>query len=89
MSAKPKLSRALKTSCLKLLEKAVGKATVSPSEITPEKIRRILIIRLHDDLKDLMITTPVFRAVRQHIPRHTSVFWRVLILHPSYSTMCI
>jgi len=51
MSAKPKLSRALKTSSLKLLEKVVGKTTVNPSEITPEKIRRILIIRRHDDLK--------------------------------------
>jgi len=68
VSAKRKLSRTLKTSCLKLLEKAVGKTTVNPSEITPEKIRRILIIRQHDDLKDLMLTTPVFRAVRQHYP---------------------
>ena len=37
MSAKAKLSGALKTSCLKLLEKAVGKTIVNPSEITPEK----------------------------------------------------
>jgi len=49
MSAKPKLSSALKTSCLKLLEKAVGKTTDNPSELTPEKIRRILIIRRYDD----------------------------------------
>ncbi len=77
MSAKPKLSRALKTSCLKLLEKAVGKTTVNPSEITPEKSRRILIIRQHDDLKDLMLTTPVFRALRQHYPEaHIGVLAR-------------
>jgi len=77
MSAKPKLSRALKTFCLKLLEKAVGKTTVNPSEITPEKIRRILIIRRHDDLKDLMITTPVFRAVKQRFPEaHIGVLAR-------------
>ena len=77
MSAKPKLSRALKTSSLKLLEKVVGKTTVNPSEITPEKIRRILIIRRHDDLKNLMITTPVFRAVKQHFPEaHIGVLAR-------------
>ncbi len=77
MSAKAKLSRALKTSSLKLLEKVVGKTTVNPSEITPEKIRRILIIRRHDDLKDLMITTPVFRAVKQHFPEaHIGVLAR-------------
>ena len=68
MSVKPKLRQAPKTSCLKLLEKAVGKTVVDVSRITAEEIRRILIIRQHDDLKDLMLTTPVFRALRQRYP---------------------
>lgn len=68
MSVKPKLRQTLKTSCLKLLEKAVGKTAVDVSRITAEEIRRILIIRQHDDLKDLMLTTPVFRALRQRYP---------------------
>jgi len=77
MSAKPMLRQALKTFCLQLLEKTVGKTAVDVSGITAEEIRRILIIRQHDDLKDLMLTTPVFRALRQRYPEaHIGVLAR-------------
>ena len=77
MSAKNKLRHALKTSCLKLLEKTVGKPVLNPSELTSAKICRILIILQHDDLKELMLTTPVFRALRQRYPEaHIGVLAR-------------
>ncbi len=40
-----------------------------PQEISFQTIRRILIIRQHDQLGDLLITTPAIRAVRKKYPK--------------------
>ncbi|MFA6468322.1 MAG: glycosyltransferase family 9 protein [Bacteroidota bacterium] len=41
---------------------------VSPKEIPINRLKRILIVRQHDQLGDLLITTPTIRAVRKRFP---------------------
>jgi ADP-heptose:LPS heptosyltransferase len=40
----------------------------SPRELPVNRLKRILIIRQHDQLGDLLITTPAIRAVRKRFP---------------------
>jgi heptosyltransferase-2 len=72
-----KLERWLKLSFLRLLEKAIKNAPVHPDNLPRHQIRRILIIRQHDQLGDLLLATPVFRAVRENFPEaHISALVR-------------
>src|SRR5690554_5599374 len=39
-----------------------------PSEVPTESFKKILVIRQHDQLGDLLITTPALRALRKKFP---------------------
>ncbi len=62
------LRRAIISIFLRLLEKGISTKPVNPGEIQYSKIRQIIIIRQHGSLEDLLLSTPVFRAVRQRFP---------------------
>lgn len=58
----------------------------SPEEIKRDEITRILIVRPHDDLEDLLLATPVFRTLRQgfpeaHIALLTRADWLPFVEH--------
>lgn len=69
MSEGSKLAVRLQRALLRLLGKQISKTPLSPTDFPNHDIRRILIIGLHDQLRDLLLATPVFRAVRQHFPK--------------------
>nr|NIR51840.1 glycosyltransferase family 9 protein [candidate division KSB1 bacterium]NIR68826.1 glycosyltransferase family 9 protein [candidate division KSB1 bacterium]NIS27189.1 glycosyltransferase family 9 protein [candidate division KSB1 bacterium]NIT74074.1 glycosyltransferase family 9 protein [candidate division KSB1 bacterium]NIU26939.1 glycosyltransferase family 9 protein [candidate division KSB1 bacterium] len=73
--------KAIKRLCnrifFELLEKLLSKDEVSPDKLAGSDLERILIIRQHDRLEDLLLATPVFRAVRQRFPHaHISALVR-------------
>lgn len=41
---------------------------ISPKELPVNRLRRILIVRQHDQLGDLLISTPTIRAIRRRFP---------------------
>jgi heptosyltransferase II len=50
---------------------------LAPRELPLKFIRRIIIVKQHDQLGDLLITTPVIRAVRKYFPNaHITVLVR-------------
>lgn len=53
---------------LKFLGRLLGVREKTPAEIDHGAIRRILIVRQHDQLGDFLLATPVFKAVRQRYP---------------------
>lgn len=42
---------------------------ISPEKIDYSQIKRILVVRQHDQIGDLLIATPVFRALRSKFPQ--------------------
>lgn len=54
---------------LSLLEKVLSNKEMGLDEFAPERINRIVIIRTHDHLEDLLLSTPVFRAIRRSYPQ--------------------
>jgi ADP-heptose:LPS heptosyltransferase len=68
MSLSSKLKERLKHALLRVFETVISKTPLSPADFKHDKIRRILIIRQHGQLRDLLLATPVFRAVRQNFP---------------------
>ncbi|MFQ5603934.1 MAG: glycosyltransferase family 9 protein [bacterium] len=58
----------LKNACIRFLEKAIDNKAMAPSQINKSQIHRILIVKAHDRASDLILCTPVLRAVRQHFP---------------------
>jgi len=56
---------------MQYLEKLFSKETLSPSGIDMENVRRILVVRPHDQLGDLLLSTPAFRALRRRFPGAT------------------
>ena len=53
---------------LGFLERWLAKVPVSPETLDRKKIKRIIIIRQHDQLGDLLLSTPVFRALKTNLP---------------------
>ena len=41
---------------------------ISPSQIPLQRLKRILIVKQHDQLGDLLVTTPAIRALRKKFP---------------------
>ena len=53
---------------LRFLESLLGKPTLTPQDFDPTKVKRILIVRQHDQLGDFLLSTPAFKAVRAKFP---------------------
>ncbi len=71
------VEQAFKRNWLRLFEKWLDRGVVSPNLINLYAIRRILIVRQHDQLGDFLLSTPVFRALRQFFPQaHIAVIAR-------------
>ena len=53
---------------LRLFEKLLGLRRLFPEEFDASRVKRILIVRQHDQLGDFLLSTPVFRALRNRFP---------------------
>jgi ADP-heptose:LPS heptosyltransferase len=57
-----------KHNLLRYTEKVMGKIPVSPESVPFDRIRRILVIRSHDQLGDFLLSTPALEALRARFP---------------------
>jgi ADP-heptose:LPS heptosyltransferase len=72
-----RFEQAFKRNWLRFFEKWFDRGVVSPNLINLYAIRRILVVRQHDQLGDFLLSTPVFRALRQFFPHaHIAVIAR-------------
>ena len=53
---------------LRLFEAAFGRTPVSPEAVDTERVRRILVVRQHDQLGDFLLSTSALRALRARFP---------------------
>jgi ADP-heptose:LPS heptosyltransferase len=53
---------------LKILEAALPNRRYGPEDLDLESLTGVLVIRQHDQLGDLLLSTPAFRALRQALP---------------------
>ncbi|GBD94757.1 lipopolysaccharide core heptosyltransferase RfaQ [bacterium BMS3Abin05] len=66
-----------KRNVLRFLEILFKRKLLRLSEVDYRRIRRILVIRQHDQLGDFLLSTPVLRALREHFPdAHIAVLVR-------------
>lgn len=54
---------------MSLLEKILGKSPLHADDFIKKNVEKILVIRQHDQLGDLLLSTPVLKALRQHFPQ--------------------
>lgn len=64
----PGLEKYFKTALLKIFEKVAPDRLYRPEEVDVFRIKRVIVIRQHDQMGDLLLSTPVFRAIRQRLP---------------------
>lgn len=72
-----RLEQSFKHGQLRFFERLLGLRPCDPALIDHAAIRRILVVRQHDQLGDFLLSTPVFKAVRQRYPQaHITVVTR-------------
>ncbi|HTX18002.1 MAG TPA: glycosyltransferase family 9 protein [Bacteroidota bacterium] len=62
------VERFLKSVLLRIVTSVRSLFVSPPQQLSPDSIRKILIIRQHDQLGDLLLATPSIRAVRRRFP---------------------
>ncbi|NUN69655.1 MAG: glycosyltransferase family 9 protein [Bacteroidetes bacterium] len=62
------LERLLKRTLFRIIGAFRPARHYSPREIPVQRLKRILVVRQHDQLGDLLITTPALRALRRQFP---------------------
>lgn len=62
------LEKGLKTRWLQRLERRAPSREIRPSDVDWAAIRRILIVRQHDQFGDFLLTTPAIYALRRRFP---------------------
>ncbi len=72
-----RIERFFKHNQLRFLEKWLGVPELLPEKFEFEKIKKIIVIRQHDQLGDFLLSTPVFHALRNQFPdAHIAVMAR-------------
>lgn len=69
MKAIRRIERVSKRALVRLLERVVSTEKVPPQQIISPAPRRILVVRQHHQMGDMLLATPVFRALKETFPR--------------------
>jgi ADP-heptose:LPS heptosyltransferase len=64
----PRFEQGVKHFFLRAAERFAARRVVEPAAVDLRKIRSILVVRQHDMYGDFLLSTPVFRALREHCP---------------------
>jgi len=54
---------------MSFLEKLVGRTVITPQQINWGKIKKILVVRQHDQLGDFLLSAPALHALRNRFPQ--------------------
>lgn len=54
---------------MSFLEKLVGRKVITPQQVNWEKIKKILVVRQHDQLGDFLLSVPALDALRNRFPQ--------------------
>ncbi len=85
-----RIEQAFKRTGLSIFEKWLDRGFVSPNLLNLYAIRRVLVIRQHDQLGDFLLATPVLRALRQFFPQaHIAVLARSYTAEVVYNNQYI
>jgi ADP-heptose:LPS heptosyltransferase len=85
-----RIEQAFKRSWLSVFEKWFDRGVVRPDLLNFYALRRILVIRQHDQLGDFLLSTPVLRALRQAFPQaHIGVLVRSYTAEAAYHNQFI
>jgi heptosyltransferase-2 len=64
-----KTERSFKKALIWLFAKLLADKEYGPEQIDPASVKSVLVVRQHDQLGDLILSTPVFRALRSRFPQ--------------------
>jgi heptosyltransferase-2 len=64
----PRFEQSVKHFLLQAVERFAARSTVDPATVDLASVRSILVVRQHDMYGDFLLATPVFRALREHLP---------------------